>query len=987
LDWSALIGVVSLAHPVLPQAWEPLTEWLDNPDNRTLLRLRERLSRQARLWKRTQCNREYLFGEAGFAAVRAFAEGFPDELEPLEADYLRHNGAWLAFVRQRNRRVRAFGLLLILLLLTASTAAWIAQRKSRDARLALHRVQLKEANLQSLGGNTPQAVEKALAAGLDLPGDAVRVLSLAFSRNRLLAMTRLPDPGLAAVDRAAANAAGDRLATLLPGQGARQWQLSDGRFVPAQTPILSDGTLQLHRLVMALETDTVFGVSEQGVYRLPAFAGAAPAYACGARAGAALALDAARQRLALAVPGAPGHQDLCVLDLTEPGRVLLRQPLAEQELRGLSFAPDGQALLTASALGRTHLLALDGAPGEAGIRLSLPAEGPLGRPFNQAIFDAGGQRIAIAAVDERVRLYRRDGQPLGELRHSNFNGQALQIHNSAVRALAFDPDGHFLVAVDDEGQVVRWTLDASAPNARDAVVLGHHDGLSIVSVEVAAAQPAGALVLTASLDGTARLWSLATGKPLAMFGHDAALSWARFAASATRVLSHSRRDQSLRLWSITPVSRLAFELKHPAPGNHIWHLDLTPLPGGHPARLEMDGETQPLLLASAGYDGQVRVWHYARDGRMPRLLHRFAQQETPDDTEKIRPVRRVQFSPSGRWLAAARFDGTARVHDLLSGRSCRFAAASENSGRVFWAVFDPRERWLLTASDDPHAPVRLFDPRLCQPVAPEAPLWGSSAPTAAVAVVALADATLVALGDETGRVRIMREHPGDDWQVLCERDTGLGAIGDLALDGDGRLLAIASEDSRLGLLELEPEGCGSLTLASGHGGRLYSVDFAPDGRSIVSASLDKTARLWNRAGRPLAILSGHQDRIYSARFSPGAGRWLLTASRDGSLRLWRVPRMDRVPDVPQELDAFLPLQASLGGAAFGAFSPDGRYVAGAYWENAALLWRVWREDGLTDRQIARHWGTDRARLALLREAYRFRDDNQVSEFTESWWDN
>ena len=59
------------------------------------------------------------------------------------------------------------------------------------------------------------------------------------------------------------------------------------------------------------------------------------------------------------------------------------------------------------------------------------------------------------------------------------------------------------------------------------------------------------------------------------------------------------------------------------------------------------------------------------------------------------------------------------------------------------------------------------------------------------------------------------------------------------------------------------------------------------------------------------------------------------------------------------------------------FIPDGHYIAGAYWENAALLWRIWSEDDAVPEQRTKRWGRERARLALVGEAYRFRADNQV----------
>ena len=74
----------------------------------------------------------------------------------------------------------------------------------------------------------------------------------------------------------------------------------------------------------------------------------------------------------------------------------------------------------------------------------------------------------------------------------------------------------------------------------------------------------------------------------------------------------------------------------------------------------------------------------------------------------------------------------------------------------------------------------------------------------------------------------------------------------------------------------------------GHRDQIRSAVFGPDGTKIVSASVDKTVKIWDvENGECLRTLKGHRDWICSAVFSPD-GTKIVSASRDKTVKIWNV---------------------------------------------------------------------------------------------------
>ena len=79
---------------------------------------------------------------------------------------------------------------------------------------------------------------------------------------------------------------------------------------------------------------------------------------------------------------------------------------------------------------------------------------------------------------------------------------------------------------------------------------------------------------------------------------------------------------------------------------------------------------------------------------------------------------------------------------------------------------------------------------------------------------------------------------------------------------------------------------------TGHSGSVLSVAFAPDGRTVISGTGDRTLRLWDvETGDSLRTFTGHSDWVRSVAFAPD-GRTVISGSADNTLRLWDVETGD-----------------------------------------------------------------------------------------------
>lgn len=171
----------------------------------------------------------------------------------------------------------------------------------------------------------------------------------------------------------------------------------------------------------------------------------------------------------------------------------------------------------------------------------------------------------------------------------------------------------------------------------------------------------------------------------------------------------------------------------------------------------------------------------------------------------------------------------------------------------------------------------------------------------------------------------------------------LGAVNDLKFGPNGSTLAVAGgQPSARGDLRIFDIASGNLIATlGGHLDVVACVSFNPDGRTLASASYDKTVRVWDVAtGKVKQTLTGHSDFVYSVAFGPG-GEWLATASKDRTVRITD-------PATGQSRLTFSGMDQDVLAV---AVRPDGRavvssgYEAGLYWWDAKTGERTKRQNG------------------------------------------
>jgi eukaryotic-like serine/threonine-protein kinase len=454
--------------------------------------------------------------------------------------------------------------------------------------------------------------------------------------------------------------------------------------------------------------------------------------------------------------------------------------------------------------------------------------------------------------------------------------------------LAFSPDGRLLAVPSGDKDVTVW--NTSTAQAR--ILQGHS-----ARVLRLAFGPDG-LLASASEDNTVKVWNTTTGQEVwTLRDHLGPVHAVAFSPDGRRLASASE-DQTVKLWDATTGALLST-----LPAAIIPTIPVT-------LAFSPDGGR----LAAPGVDNSTaKVWDLT-SGQEFATLHGHTDQ-----------VFSAVFTPDGRRLVTAGWEGSVKVWDLTTGarevRSPQFSV--DDLSHAAWAVaLSPDGRQLALAGSAVDATVRVYDTLSGENLFT---LRGHSARVVSVAFSP--DGRRLASGGLDKTVKLWDTATGQE--VLTLRGhTNL--VGHVLFDPSGRRLASGSDDDTVRVWDATPpEEDPRIRTLRGHSAVVYSVAFSPDSRRLASAGGDRTVRLWEAAtGHEVLLLRGHTKPVYSVAFSPPDGRFLASASEDSTVKLWDARTGAEV----------LTLDRFRSGVRCVAFSPDGRRLATS---DAAETVQVW----------------------------------------------
>jgi WD40 repeat protein len=600
---------------------------------------------------------------------------------------------------------------------------------------------------------------------------------------------------------------------------------------------------------------------------------------------------------------------------------------------------------------------------------------------------ADGSRLASAGVDHTIRVW--DLHSRGATRQGSLVKE-LRGHAGPVYAAVFSPlDANSLVSTGYDDRLRLWSIDLyQEQRVLPGLALRGHVG-PVLSARFSAD---GQNIITASLDRTARKWNSRSAIEETVYreGHSYLASRATFFPESRRLLT-AGGDGTVRVWDLdkqaellvlprtgyraaaaispdertilTGSSDVLTDTARPH-GALVWNAKT-----GEPMHKLVGAHKVPVTMVAYGPKGAGPVLALTGDDNGVLQLWR-AEDGVPVGPRVDRhgsPIVGAEFAADGRSLVTADAGGQVYRWDITDPANIQLAHKFPPAQGILSIALLPNG-CLLTGGTDGR--LRLFE------ADGQEPIWSTESPatprqdfvsaeqpiTEAISSIAVhwdADAeqaVVIALhsrrrssetGGGTAEEELVRVFEMDWPQQRFEEVFIAGAEGPINLRAKGAVgwfaaiapggrefVTIGRDEARL----WDREGH-ELAAFRPHQDLTFA-EFSHAGDLVVTASLDRSVRVWDAAsGRPRMTLDehtagplgGHGQPVNCAVFVPG-DRYVLTGSEDGTVRQWDLSTMRVVQVISASPRGITRLAITQSGQQVIAVSRSGE---GAIWSLAA----------------------------------------------------
>ncbi|MGH6736643.1 MAG: PQQ-binding-like beta-propeller repeat protein [Methyloceanibacter sp.] len=410
---------------------------------------------------------------------------------------------------------------------------------------------------------------------------------------------------------------------------------------------------------------------------------------------------------------------------------------------------------------------------------------------------------------------------------------------------------------------------AIAKDPIDSILLGHTGHINSLAFS-----PDGTMLVTASADGTARVWNAATGETLHILQ---GVYSAAFSSDGKRILTASS-DATARIWDAETGAQL---------------LDANPEPNidRNEGRFSRDGTKIFIVLES----GEGKILDAATGAELSVLKS--------DDN----PIYDGDFSPDGKRVVTSSRDKVVTLWDAATAQPIRTVKGGSDKVRP---IYSPDGQSILvttTGYQDTDPIMQLLAATSGETL--QIVRFGGYNSLSATPVFS-GDGSRLAAGFKDGAVYAWRTDPASPERVLA----GDGKTETIAFSPDGKRVLAGAFDS-----------VAMFDAATGR--RLYTLpdswgeaSFSPDGGRVLTRHRKKSS-IWDSASGKL-VVALQDDRLMDfARFSPD-GQRVLTIFYDHKPVLWDAVTGERL----LELDYAGEISGYAGKILDAAFSPDGTRI-------------------------------------------------------------